>query len=269
MELIQLYQSLELPSSVIDKLISYNKNRKSELDNTTKAMIANRETWDDGIKKLQEFVGNDPDGIKILWELLNLSLESYERYLQRGISTQIYFDTMKFCTRFIEEHYRIFGEYKFAWAWWFPRQLALLEFRIGCLEYEFIEADQNIISIHIPSDANLQKNIVAQSIKDFKDFCEIHFPDWINAKLYCESWLLSPALKELLDENSNILNFQELFTVESVDYESNAVLDWVFPGNTEISDQLQENTSLQRDMKKYLMQGKKIGWAKGVLKEAF
>lgn len=25
----------------------------------------------------------------------------------------------------VKEHYRVHGQYKFVWAWWFPRQLAL------------------------------------------------------------------------------------------------------------------------------------------------
>ena len=268
MELVQLYQSLELPTPVIDKLMTYNADRSAEPDDITKAMILNRKTWDDGIKKLQEFVGDDPDGIKILGELLILCCEAYDRYLQLGISTQIFFDTMKFCTRFVNEHYRVFGQYKFVWAWWFPRQLALLEFRIGCLEYEFVEGNENIISVHIPSDADLQKDAVAESFRAFMAFEKYYFPDWTDAKIYCDSWLLSPALKELLDDNSNIINFQKLFIVESVDYDSLAVLDWVFPGNSEISEALPENTSLQRKMKKYLLQGKKVGWAKGRLDES-
>lgn len=260
----ELYELLELPKEVVDKMAIYEKSRTNEPDETIKTMISNRKTWDDGIKKLQQFVGEDPDGFKILWELLRMCCESYEQYVQLGIPRQIYIDTMKFCTRFINEHNRVFGEYKFVWAWWFPRQLALSEFRIGCLEYEFIDDNHKIVSVHIPSDANLQKDSVAESIKTFKEFCKTYFYDWTDAKMYCESWLLSPALKELLGDDSNIINFQNLFTIESVDYDSMAVLDWVFPGNTEVSDKLQENTSLQKSMKRYLMEGKKIGWAKGV-----
>lgn len=265
MELLQLYQSLELPSPVIEKLTSYHENRVHEPDEEIKAMILNRNTWDEGVRKLQEFVGDDSDGIKILGELLKLCCESYDRYLQRGISTQIFFDTMKFCTRFLKEYHRVHGQYKFVWAWWFPRQAALMEFRIGCLEYEFVEGDENRISVHIPSDADLRKDAVADSLRAFQEFCKVQFPDWSNAKIYCESWLLSPALKELLEDGSNIIEFQKLFLVESVDYDSMAVLDWVFPGHTEVSERLQEDTSLQRKMKQYLMQGKKVGWAKGCL----
>ena len=43
------------------------------------------------------------------------------------------------------------------WGWWFPRQLSLQEFRVGCLEYEFVELEEKMISIHIPSVANLEE----------------------------------------------------------------------------------------------------------------
>lgn len=265
MELLQLYQLLELPLPVMEELKSYHENRVHELDEKIKVMIFNRKTWEEGVRKLQEFIGDDPDGIKILGELLKLCCESYDRYLQRGISAQIFFDTMKFCTRFLKEYHRIHGRYKFVWAWWFPRQVALLEFRIGCLEYEFVEGDENIISVHIPSDADLRKDAVAESLRAFYEFCKVQFPDFIHAEIYCESWILSPALKKLLEEGSNIIEFQKLFLVESVDYDSMAVLDWVFPGHTKVSESLQEDTSLQKKMKQYLMQGGKIGWARGCL----
>ena len=84
--------------------------------------------------------------------------------------------------------------------------------------------------------------------------------------MYCQSWLLSPALKNILSGNSNILSFQKLFDIVETDEESMAVLDWVFPGFDKVSGKLPENTSLQRNMKKYLLEGKKIGWTKGILR---
>lgn len=130
-----------------------------------------------------------------------------------------------------------------------------------------MEKDEKTISLHIPSDANLQKEAVAESIHDFFEFREKFFPDWVDAKIYCESWMLSPALREFMDENSNILQFQNLFIEEKTDYNSMAVLDWVFPGYHIVSEDLPENTSLQRKMKRYLLQDGKIGWTMGYLKE--
>lgn len=78
--------------------------------------------------------------------------------------------------------------------------------------------------------------------------------------------MLSPALKDILTPNSNILKFQELFNITGTDYESMSVLDWVFPGYNKVSEELPENTSLQANMKKYLLAGNKTGWTKGILK---
>ena len=203
----------------------YGAARKIILEDKLKEMLLNRKQWDEGIKGLQKIIGDDPDGIKILWEMLNLACDSFAEYEKRKIPTNIFIDTMKFCTRFLEEHYRVYGQYKFVWAWWFPRQLALEEFHVGCLEYEFVKADVNVIFVHIPSDA--------------------------------------------LDDKSSILDFQKYFIVENTDYDSMGVMDWVFPGYHDISDQLPENTSLQRKMKKYLLQGKKVGWSRGYLNESY
>ncbi len=265
MELERLYQLLELPSEVKEALKMYANNRKCKVSSDIKEMLLCRKTWDAGIERLQEIVGEDADGIKILWELLNIACESYEEYEKRKIPLEIYVATMKFCTRFIVEHYRVHGKYKFVWAWWFPRQLSLQEFRIGCLEYEFVEDDGKRIFVHIPSDADLHKNVVEESFRGFNVFRETFFPEWVDTQIFCESWLLSPALLELLNDNSNIINFQRYFQVEKVDYDSMAVMDWVFPGFKQVTEQLPENTSLQRGMKRHLLEGKKIGWAIGYM----
>ena len=83
--------------------------------------------------------------------------------------------------------------------------------------------------------------------------------------MQCDSWLLSPELKNVLSADSNILAFQKLFHVTETDLDSLAILDWVFPGYDKISDKLPEGTSLQKKAKKYLLDGKKIGCAKGIL----
>lgn len=41
------------------------------------------------------------------------------------------------------------------------------------------------------------------------------------------------------------------------------LLDWVFPGEKGELTNLSENTSLQKSMKKFLLDGHKVGWAKG------
>ena len=105
-----------------------------------------------------------------------------------------------------------------------------------------------------------------ESLSQFQDFCKQYYPAWKIERMECQSWLLSPALKSILSDSSHILAFQELFDVIETDYESMAVLDWVFSGFDTVSDELPEKTSLQKNMKKYLLTGGKIGWSKGILR---
>lgn len=264
----ELFKMLEIPHEVEKRLVDYGMSRNVEIPDALKRKIRKRSEWDEGIKELQELLGDDPDGIKILWELLDMAVNiSYEEYAERGIPNDVFFATMRFCTRFLREHYQTYQTYKFVWAWWFPRQLSLQEYRIGALEYEFVDADDREIAIHIPSDADLRKESVVRSIRGFMEFRKKYYPEWKNVKLTCDTWMLMPELKELLGEKSNLLAFQSLFEIDTVDYDAVWYMGWIFPGAEHDYEQLPERTTLQRNMKTYLLAGKKFGIAKGHLKE--
>lgn len=259
----ELYQLLELPEEVVQALDAYGNSKQNTFSVTLDDLTEHDELIQTLDKLIADYVGEDPEGIKILWEELNIAVQSYEKYRQKGIPTHIFADTMKFCTRFLSEYHKTHGCYRYVWGWWFPRQLSLREFRIGALEYEL--NDEKCISIHIPSDADLSPQSVMQSLAGFKAFCRQYYPEWEKMEMQCESWMLSPALSNVLRTDSNILAFQKLFDINETDYESMAVLDWVFPGFDKVSEELPEETSLQRNMKKYLLEGNKIGWSKGSL----
>jgi hypothetical protein len=174
---------------------------------------------------------------------------------------------MEFCSRFIKRQKKYFGHYAFTWDWWFTRQIAMPEFRIEELEFELIDRPDREISIHIPSDADLRPFRLQSTLNAFKAFLSAYYPDWSEVDWYCESWLLSPLLNELLEANSNILYFKQLFELQSADTESMAILDWVFPGETVTLQDLPETTSLQKKMKLFLLNGEKIGWVKGKYKK--
>ena len=245
MENNQLYNLLNLPAEVIHNLDKYGSSGKNTFNIDIEDLIQNTSLVKELDKLIAGSTGQDEDGMKILWEELNIARQSFDEYQKRGIPDKIFIDTMKFCTRFLDEYYKTYSCYRFVWGWWFPRQLALLEFRIGALEYEYCNGQY--ISLHIPSDADLTPQSVLKSISQFKDFCRQYYPGWEGIQIQCESWMLSPALK----------------------YESMAILDWVFPGYNKIPEELPENTSLQTNMKKYLLGGNKPGWTKGVLKSVW
>lgn len=258
----ELYHLIALPEEVIHKLNTYAKSRKSILHISVHDLIEDSELMQKLDQRIRDEIGEDEDGIGILWEELSIAVQSYEEYEKKEIPVNIFIDTMKFCTRFLLEYHKLYSRYCFIWGWWFPRQLSLREFRIDALEYEY-NSEQKRIYIHIPSDADFSCQSVMKSIFRFKSFCRQYYPEREGLEMWCESWLLSPALNNILENNSHILAFQKLFRITEIDYESMAVLDWVFPGYNKVTEELPEETSLQKNMKKYLLDGNKIGWAKG------
>lgn len=70
---------------------------------------------------------------------------------------------------------------------------------------------------------------------------------------------------KILTAESKILQFKSLFDIDSVDYEQTWYMGWIFPGYTEINENLPEKTTLHRNLKEYLLSGKKFGIAKGHL----
>lgn len=262
----ELYQLLGMPEVVKERLLFYENSRIISISDNLFNRLMHRNEWDEAVKDLQELLGEDPDGIKILWELLNLAcIYTYPKYLECNISEDIFVDTMKFCTRFLNEHFSYFGSYKFVWAWWFPRQISFNEFRIGALEYEFVDGENREIAIHIPSDADMSIESVLKSMEDFYLFRQTYFPQWDNIQLTCDSWMLMPQLSELLGDGSNIVTFQKLFKIDSIDYDATWYMGWIYPGFELINDSLPEGTTLQRRLKNYLLEGKKFGIAKGHL----
>ena len=56
-----------------------------------------------------------------------------------------------------------------------------------------------------------------------------HFPDFADAEYVCESWMLSPALREIMPETSRVRRFSERFSVVFWEEDSPAFRDWIFP----------------------------------------
>ena len=260
-----LCELLKLPLVVSDAVRDYVDSRTSVLDEELQTRLLQRESWEQAVEELKQRIGDDPYGFYILAEMLSAACHTYEAYQRMGIEDDVFIETMKFCTRFTEEHKKKYGEYAFEWAWWFVRQLAMQEFRLGELEYEFVDGDERKIYIHIPSGARMVPECIQESFAAYKCFLEKYYPEWKDVNRYCNSWMMSPVLGQLLTEGSNVLAFQRLFEIVSVDYESMAVLDWVYPGEKADFASLSENTSLQRNMKRFLLNGGKVGWAEGRL----
>lgn len=260
-KIINLQENIRKQVVEFDQDFNYITNQKF----ITK--LKDRNTSKEGRIELKNILGEDTAGIKILTCMLHCAAESYTIYKELGISEEIYADTMKCFTRFINEHYESYGYYAFDRDWWTTRQISLQLFRIGELEYELGDEDgKKEIMLHIPSDAVITKEKCDQSISEAKEFIESKFTEYSDCEWVCSSWLLSPALKDLMKVDSNILRFQNRFRTMSWNKDNDEFLEWVYKRKDYTLERLPEITSLQRNMKKYLLSGGKIGDAFGIMK---
>lgn len=224
------------------------------------------EGWEGALERLQGLLEPDEDGIKILTCQLRCACDAYSKYEELGISKEIFIATMKFFSRFLQDHKDKHGRYRFVWAWWAVRQLSMVEYRIGELEYEMkIEDDRRLIGIHIPADADLSTDKLRNSYLDAVEFFKKYYPDYYGADMVCSSWLLAPSLKCVLPKNSRILQFQKAFDIDEMEEDSLDFMDWVYGSKDIPFDELPEDTSLQRNLKPYLRNNGKIELASGKL----
>ena len=288
---------LEMPSEAVEAL--HEAEGKLDLKELAApiAALTDPMQYDMARKDLEQRLGGDPKGWKILRCMFAAMVQTYEHYQKAGIPGQTFVDTMKCFPRFVCEHKESFGDYGFDRAFWPGRQLSMLLFRLGTLEFELVPDAQaggepavpdgdgmpavnagagwqkskftlpvKEIGVHIPSDADISPAQVQISFILANMFFAKHAPQAAACCYTCESWMMSPALQELLPPTSRIIQFQKHFTVTHWEKSSEEdCWQWVFKVEKDcpLAD-LPENTSLQRSMKEYLKNGGTVGAADAV-----
>lgn len=218
--------------------------------------------------ELQGILGEDEDRIKILACMLKASANLHDIYKGKGIRDEVYVETMKCYTRFINETYRMTGRYCFDRQWWTARQAGGHLYRIGELEYELKRLeDKQVIDIHIPSDADFSPEAVEKSLAMAGEFLRIYYPEMSGCDFTCDSWLLSKQLEGMLKEESNIRSFAKRFEILGEGEPHTEFIEWIFNSKTEDYETLPENTSLQREMKKFILSGGVFRNGYGVLRK--
>ncbi len=139
---------------------------------------------------------------------------------------------------------------------------------VGRLQYEYCNNKKGkYIKIHIPKGDKLLYNEVLDSIKNSKKEIKKYFKIE-NYEYYCESWLLSKEITKLLDSNSNIAKFQQLFDITEGKDAIKDILNFVFDlQQIDSYYDLPEGTSLQSKIKDLLINEKEIHIGIGKLKK--
>lgn len=118
-----------------------------------------------------------------------------------------------------------------------------------------LEPGDAVLSVHIPREGKLTHELCGESFSQAVAFFAAHFPEKRFHAFTCSSWLLDPQLQLLLDESSNLVQFQRRFSLFPVLGTDEGLYRFVFHcGRCDIG-LLPEKTSLQRNVKRFMAAG--------------
>ena len=216
--------------------------------------------YDQAYAALKDRLGEDARGFRMLKITLSAAQITQSRYRREGIGDGIFYETMGCFSRFVREYKESFGEYGFDRGFWTGRQLSLLLFRLGSLEYEWADGD---VSVHIPGEADISAQATDESLALAARFFEKYRKT--PARYVCTSWMLSPALGKLLPADSRLVGFGKRFRILETYPDADDYKLWIYRDKSLSPENFPENTSLQRKAKAYVLGGGKIGSAFGEL----
>lgn len=213
---------------------------------------------------------------------------AYAEYKTRGIPDEIYYDTMRDITVWVNTLQKEENIVGLAEISWLRHSLYLNLFRIGRLQYQFfttnhllsgltpgkvypIKSGEPVLNLHIPEDGRLSPEDCRKSLSAAKAFFETYYPQYDYKGFVCDSWLLDCHNAEFMRPDSNIVRFRELFDAV---YQTAAPMNEITRrlwGELTVSKAkiaaFPENTDLQKRTKAYLLSGGKTGNGYGFIRK--
>ena len=281
-DIADLCRQIDLPDEVVDSVLRHVENDDFTAVNPGFGDLFAAETADKSVKTIETLCSDHgvlvDHGYQIMTVFLAAALHTRELYMKAGIADAVYLETMGFFKRAVREYKEINGVYGFDRTIWWWRHLSLTIFRIGILEFEmriaeypsqfgfYGETNIPVLWVHIPSDAVMTREALDNSYKSAHAFFNRHYPDFKYRCLCSVPWLLSPMLKGILPPSSKILEFQSDYAITRMYVDDRSYFIHVFKKKEIPADisVLPEDTSLQRAIKKLLMENDTIGKAAGV-----
>ena len=209
---------------------------------------------------------------RFLFLYTRLASEAFEEYQKRSIPEDVFWDTFSDFKLWYENCLRDFDEPGLAEYDWLWRHIRLLLFRLGRLQFmplalpaplhlekRRLPAGAVVLDTHIPQGEPLDIDKVYGSFRRALSFFHGVYPVFS-----CHSWLLYPALKEILPGSSRILQFQQLFQIVHTDEADRQAEERIFGKISDDPRLYSESTALQRTAKRHLLEGKRLGSARGV-----
>ncbi len=153
-------------------------------------------------------------------------------------------------------------------------QIGRLQYEVGVKKFDeldkYFEEKHQYIYIHIPRGKDLNEKDVNESLCLADEYIKKYYSKLKNEKLayYTKTWLLSPEVKEILSDDSNIIKFQNKFSIIEYEENINDFLNFVFEVVIDKVDykDLPEKTILQKELKRKLLNNEILHLGLGIIK---
>ena len=280
----EMCQGLEFPTDATSYLLEQARALQSNAEAmdalhyaTQKVFASDDRSYEESLEKAAEWTGVPRYTVDMIF-FLSCAPQMQSRFEEKGVGDQIFWDTLRDLRYKLMECKNLFGYYGSFTKNWFPRFLRAEGFALGRLQYEkkpyagedygtILKKDELVCKCHIPSSGPLLYEDVLKSLRLAYNFYKEDRKNGILV-ICCDSWMLYPPLIERLPQTSNIRRFYELFEVVSAKEKDTNTDFWrIFslPYTPENLLAAPENTSLQRTVKAFMLEGNSLGIGLGLL----
>ena len=210
--------------------------------------------------------------------LLFLTPQLKKMYSENGISEEIFYDTISDLRYKLDECRLVHNACGTFVPIWYKGIFEMKIFALGRLQFElnniwfdckingkYIPKETKILSVHIPRTGKpLLHELVIDSYNQAKMFFRNEFNNEII--FVCNSWLLDPWNRTVLNDNSNLAQFFDDFTiVQTGNYKDYSETWRLFDCLYNNPDELPNNSSLRRAYIERIKSRQPTGYGTGVI----
>ena len=268
-----LFDRIKLPAPAREAF--YNiRDKTDSCFAAIREMFYSGDPLDSKVSEIAALTGANED---IVWLTVCVMLADTTRdiYLRRGISEDIFYDTMSDITIWVNVSRRDWGTWGIHGQFgWLSNHLRATLFRLGRLQFEIkhfrcdeykkdrrtVRHGDPVMNIHIPEGESLTRE------KRFDSYQRAH--DFFGMDVFvCDTWLFYPRHVEFLQPDSKILDFMSDFDIiDSSEQTGDYGNMWRIYGRRENYDPagLPRDTGMRRAYADWLATENKTGSGYGV-----
>ena len=121
---------------------------------------------------------------------------------------------------------------------------------------EVLRRGDNVLSVHITNSEPFNIELVRESFREADAFFPKYYPELDIKAYYLHSWLAEKRLRDIISKDTNITMFADMFHGIPTRSGQHGAYNYLFSVSPDTPvEQLPENSSMQRAVKKYMLSG--------------